>query len=79
MKVLKGVVVSTQMDKTVVVTVETWWKDPVYKKRIRRAKRVKAHDEIGAEEGDRVEIKETRPRSKEKRWQVIKITELKKG
>ena len=79
MKLLKGTVVSDRMEKTVVVSVETWWKHPVYKKRIKRMKRFKAHDEMGAKEGDRVEIKETRPGSKEKRWAVVKILKSEKG
>lgn len=73
MKVLKGTVVSTRMQKTVVVAVETWWTHPVYKKRIKRSKRFKAHDEIGAKDGDWVEIKETKPLSREKRWKIVKV------
>lgn len=78
MKVLKGVVVSTRMEKTAVVAVETWWKDPVYRKRIKRSRRFKAEDEIGVKEGDRVTIQETRPLSKEKRWKIVKILGSKK-
>lgn len=73
MKVLKGVVVSTRMEKTAVVAVETWWKAPVYQKRIKRSKKYKAHDETGVKPGDRVEIKEVRPLSKGKRWQIAKV------
>ena len=73
MKNLKGVVVSTKMQKTAVVAVEKWWKHPIYKKRIKRTKKYKAHDEIGVKEGDLVEIKETRPISKEKRWRIVKV------
>lgn len=71
-KVLRGVVVSTKMQKTAVVAVESWWKHPVYKKRIKRLKKYKAHDEAGVKEGDVVEIQETRPISKEKRWKIIR-------
>lgn len=73
MKNLKGTVISTKMQKAVVVAVESWWKRPIYKKRIKRTKKYKAHDEIGVKEGDLVEIKETRPISKEKGFKIVKI------
>lgn len=79
MKVLKGVVVSTRMEKTAVVAVETWWKDPIYQKRIKRSKKYKAHDEVGVKPGDGVEIKEVRPLSKGKRWQIVKVLGSKTG
>lgn len=79
MKVLKGVVVSTRMEKTAVVAVETWWKDPIYQKRIKKSKRYKAHDEVGVKSGDWVEIKEVRPLSKGKRWQIAKVLGSKTG
>ena len=71
-KTLNGVVVSTKMKKTVVVEVERRVKHPVYGKYLRRHKRYLAHDEAGqCREGDKVEIKETRPISRHKSFAVI--------
>jgi small subunit ribosomal protein S17 len=73
-KTRQGVVVSDKMDKTVVVRVERLTKHALYNKVVKRAKRFKAHDEHNAcSVGDVVEIMETRPLSKEKRWRVTKI------
>jgi small subunit ribosomal protein S17 len=68
-----GVVVSNQMQKTVVVAVERLVRHPLYKKRIRRTSTFMAHDEHGASKGDAVRIVETRPMSKRKRWRVAAI------
>jgi small subunit ribosomal protein S17 len=69
-----GVVFSNKMDKTVVVLVERLVKHPKYKKYLRVRKKFKAHDETNAcNVGDRVEIIETRPLSREKRWAVLSI------
>jgi len=69
-----GVVFSNKMDKTVVVVVERLVKHPKYKKYLRVRKKFKAHDERNAcNVGDRVEIIETRPLSREKRWAVLSI------
>ncbi len=69
-----GRVVSDKMDKTVVVTVETLRHHPLYKKTIRRAVKYKVHDEKNqCKLGDTVEIIETRPLSREKRWRVTGI------
>ncbi|MBP2016922.1 small subunit ribosomal protein S17 [Symbiobacterium terraclitae] len=71
-----GVVTSDKMDKTVVVAVETLVQHPLYKKRIRRTKKFKAHDEQNqCKVGDKVRIMETRPLSKDKRWRVVEIIE----
>ena len=71
-----GVVVSDKMDKTVVVLVERLVLHSVYKRRVRRFSRFKAHDkDNSAHMGDRVEIKETRPLSKDKRWYISRIIE----
>jgi small subunit ribosomal protein S17 len=68
---LEGMVVSDQMDKTVVVRVERLVKDPRFKKYVRRYSRFMAHDEENAcGVGDRVRIIEHRPLSKRKRWKV---------
>ena len=73
-KIRVGRVVSNKMDKTVVVAVETLRHHPLYKKTIRRAVKYKAHDEKNeCGLGDTVEIIETRPLSKEKRWRVAEI------
>ena len=73
-KLKVGKVVSTKMDKTAVVEVEREFLHPLYKKRIRRTKKYKVHDERNElREGDWVEIEETRPLSKEKRWRLCRI------
>lgn len=71
-----GHVVSDVMDKTVIVAVETLVRHPLYGKIMRRTTKFKAHDEENsANQGDTVEIMETRPISREKRWRVSKIVE----
>lgn len=78
-KVREGLVVSNKMAKTVVVAVETRAVHPLYKKAIRLTKKYKAHDESNAcKPGDKVNIVETRPLSKEKRWRVAEILSTKK-
>jgi small subunit ribosomal protein S17 len=73
-KVRVGQVVSDKMDKTVVVAVERLVPHPLYKKRIRRTSKLKAHDELNqCRTGDTVRVVETRPLSKEKRWRVVEI------
>jgi small subunit ribosomal protein S17 len=68
-----GVVVKAKMQKTVVVAVERLVRHDVYRKTIRRTSTFMAHDETGAQRGDRVRIVETRPLSKNKRWRVEEI------
>ena len=71
-RVLQGTVVSDKMDKTVIVAVERRVMHPVYKKFIKRTKRYAAHDEANAcKAGDIVRIRECRPMSKTKRWEVV--------
>ena len=71
-----GRVVSDKMDKTVVVAIVDNVKHPLYKKIVKRTVRLKAHDENNAcKVGDRVEVMETRPLSKDKRWHVVEIIE----
>jgi small subunit ribosomal protein S17 len=71
---LLGRVVSDKMDKTVVVEVVRRARDTVYKKYVRNRDRYKAHDEKNEfKVGDRVEIMEHRPISKDKRWKVIRL------
>ncbi|MBP3761410.1 MAG: 30S ribosomal protein S17 [Ruminococcus sp.] len=71
-----GKVVSDKMDKTVVVAIVGNVKHPLYKKIIKRTVKLKAHDEENkCRIGDRVEVMETRPLSKDKRWRVTTIIE----
>ena len=71
-----GRVVSDKMDKTVVVAIEDNVKHPVYGKIIKRTLKVHAHDANNeCTIGDRVEIMETRPLSKTKRWRLVQIIE----
>ncbi len=74
-----GYVVSDKMDKTIVVSIEDNVMHPLYKKIIKRTVKFKAHDENNtAHVGDKVEIMETRPISKDKRWRLVKVIELAK-
>jgi small subunit ribosomal protein S17 len=69
-----GRVTNNQMDKTVIVAVETPKRYPLYKKTISRAVKYQAHDEKNeCRPGDMVRIEETRPLSKNKRWRVAEI------
>ncbi len=71
-RVLQGVVVSDKTDKTVVVLVERRVMHPIYKKFIKRSKKYMAHDESNALKiGDTVRIRECRPLSKQKCWEVL--------
>ena len=75
-KTRTGKVVSDKMDKTIVVAVEDHVRHPLYKKIVKRTYKLKAHDENNeCRKGDRVEVMETRPLSKDKRWRVINIIE----
>jgi small subunit ribosomal protein S17 len=75
-KVRIGRVVSDKMDKTIVVSVETYKKDPKYGKRVKYTKKFKAHDEENqAKIGDTVKIMEIRPLSKDKCWRLMEIVE----
>ena len=74
-KVRTGIVVSNKMDKTIVVRVERMAEHPLYGKIIKRAKKYVAHDaENSCGMGDEVRIRETRPLSKTKRWELVEIT-----
>ncbi|MGI6122921.1 MAG: 30S ribosomal protein S17 [Acetivibrionales bacterium] len=71
-----GKVVSDKMNKTIVVAVEDSVKHPLLKKIIKRTYKLKAHDENNeCTIGDRVEVMETRPISKDKRWRLVQIVE----
>ena len=70
---LTGVVTGNKMEKTVVVEVFRSFRHPLYQKVVHTAKRIKAHDELGCQLGDEVQIIETKPISKTKRFTVEKI------
>jgi len=71
-RVLQGVVVSSKNNKTIVVEVERRYTHPLLKKTVRRTKKYHAHDEANTfKEGDRVEIQESAPISKLKRWVAV--------
>ena len=71
-----GQVVSDKMDKTIVVAVEDSYQHPLYKKTMKRTYKLKAHDENNeCGIGDTVEVMETRPLSKDKRWRLLRLSE----
>ncbi len=73
-KTYTGKVVSSKMDKTVVVAITRQFQHPVYKKTVKKVAKFKAHDEKNeCHVGDNVKIIETRPVSKDKRWLVLEI------
>jgi small subunit ribosomal protein S17 len=75
-KVRSGFVTSDKMDKTIVVTVTSLVRHPLYGKIVKQTKKFKAHDEASeAHIGDTVEITETRPLSKQKNWRLLRIVE----
>jgi small subunit ribosomal protein S17 len=67
---ITGFVTSNAMQKTVVVEISRSYRHPLYKKVIHSRKRLMAHDELGCQVGDQVQIVESRPISKNKRWVV---------
>ena len=71
-----GQVVSDKMDKTIVVAIEDSVRHPLYKKTMKRTLKLKAHDENNeCGIGDTVEVMETRPLSKDKRWRLVRVIE----
>jgi small subunit ribosomal protein S17 len=74
-KVRRGLVVSNKMQKTVVVLLARKVQHPLYGKTVNKSTRIKAHDELSCDQGDTVEIMETKPLSREKRWRVTRIIE----
>lgn len=73
-KTLDGIVVSNKNDKTIVVNVTRRYKDSVYSKFVSKSKKYHAHDEANtAKEGDTVTIIESRPYSKLKKWELLKV------
>ena len=75
-RIMQGVVTSDKMDKTVVVSVTRFFQHPLYKKYIHRSNKYKAHDARNeCRVGDKVQIVENRPLSRDKRWRVTSIVE----
>ena len=75
-KTVVGIVKSDKMEKTVIVMVNRLVLHPVYKKYVRKRKKIKAHDETNqCHVGDKVLLVETRPLSREKRWRVKEVLE----
>jgi small subunit ribosomal protein S17 len=70
---MTGVVTSNKMTKTVVVEITRVFRHPLYRKVVHSSKSVKAHDEIGCQIGDHVQIVESRPMSRDKRWVVENV------
>ncbi|MBO6576469.1 MAG: 30S ribosomal protein S17 [Rhodothermales bacterium] len=71
-----GLVVSSKMDKSILVAIERQVKHPMYGKFVKKTTKLMAHDETNdAGEGDTVRIMETRPMSKNKRWRLVEVVE----
>ena len=70
---MTGIVTSNKMTKTVVVEISRTYRHPLYRKVVHTSKRFMAHDELGCQVGDQVQIVESRPLSREKRWVVESI------
>lgn len=73
MKIFTGKVISKKMEKTATVVVERIFTHPIYKKRIRRAKKYHVHDELGVKVNQIVQFVDSKPYSKTKKWKVFKI------
>ena len=79
-KTMTGVVVSSKMNKTVVVKVERRLVHPAFKKVVKTTKKYKVHDEKNeCVEGDFIRIQESRPLSKEKRWRLLDVVSKEKS
>ena len=75
-KVRTGIVTSDKMQKTIIVTIKSLVRHPLYGRIVKQNKKFKAHDEANdAHIGDTVEIMETRPISKEKCWRLTRVVE----
>ena len=73
MRALKGIIVSSKMNKTATVLVKRFYIHPSFKKRVQARKKYHADNEMGAKEGQEVEIAQCRPLSKTKKWKITKI------
>ncbi len=79
-KVIKGTVVSNKMDKTLVVQVERKFIHPTFKKVVKRTRKFQCHDEKNqCSIGDIISMREVRPLSKTKRWNLIKVLKAAQG
>ena len=79
-KTARGIVMSNKMDKTLVVQVNRKVRHPVYEKFVSKKTKLYAHDDVGeAKVGDVVEIVQTRPMSKLKRWRLLRIVQKANG
>lgn len=76
---LIGVVTSNRMDKTVVVEITRTYRHPLYQKVVHSSRKVKAHDTLDCQIGDEVQIVESRPLSRDKRWVVESILSREAG
>jgi small subunit ribosomal protein S17 len=76
---LIGVVTSNRMEKTVVVEITRTYRHPLYQKVVHSSRKVKAHDTLGCQIGDEVQIVESRPLSRDKRWVVESILSREAG
>lgn len=75
-KVMRGTVTSNKMQKTIVVQVDRKVRHPIYEKFVSRRTKLYAHDEQGeAQIGDTVEVMQTRPLSKLKRWRLVRVVQ----
>ena len=75
-KVMIGTVTSNKMDKTIVVSIETSVRHPLYGKTVKRTYKLKAHDEENVcQIGDKVKVMETRPLSRDKRYRLVEVVE----
>jgi len=72
-KKLLATVISTKLEQSAVVMVETSWKHPLYSKLVRRSKKYLVQNDIKAQDGDNVEIQETRPLSARKRFTITRV------
>jgi len=73
-RTISGVVISDKMNKTIIVQIERKVKHPLYEKYVKKYSKMYAHDEANeCRIGDQVLIKQSRPMSKTKRWQLVKI------
>lgn len=73
MKKLLGLIISSKVEQSAVVLVETSWKHPLYSKLVRRSKKYLVQNDVKAKDGDQVEITETRPLSARKRFTITRI------
>ena len=78
-KTRQGVVISNKMDKTIVIAAKFKEKHPIYGKFVQKTKKYHVHDEKNeCKIGDKVEVMETRPLSKDKRWRLVRVIEAAK-